>query len=152
MSYEELVTPLFHVCKNSLKNGIFPDDMKIAKIKPLHKSGEKNIVSNYRPISVLPLFSKILERIMYNRVYTHVSSHNLLYDKQFGFQNKCSTEHAILQLTKELHESCDKNEFTLGVFVDLSKAFDTVNHDILLVKLEYFGLKSKYLKGVTAIN
>ena len=66
---------------------------------------------------------KILERIMYNRVYKHVTSQNLLYNKQFGFQNKSSNEHAILKLTKELHDSFDKNEFTLGVFVDLSKGF-----------------------------
>ena len=145
ISYNELAIPLFHICKNSLKTGIFPDEMKVAIIKPLFKSGERNIVSNYRPISLLPVFSKLLERIMFNRVYTHVASNNLLYEKQFGFQNNNSTEYAIVQLAKEIHESFDQNEFTLGVFVDLSKAFDTVNHDILLTKLEYFGLKNKYL-------
>ena len=66
--------PLFHICKISLKVGTFPDEMKIAKIKPLFKAGERDIISNYRPISVLPVFSKLLERIMYNRVYTHITN------------------------------------------------------------------------------
>ena len=149
-SYQELSIPLFHICKNSLKFGIFPDYMKIAKIKPLFKSGLTDIVSNYRPISILPVFSKLLQRIMYNRIYTHVATNKLLYEKQFGFQNNCSTEYAILQLTKEIHTSFDNNEFTLGVFVDLSKAFDTVNHDILLTKLQYFGLQNNYLKWFTS--
>ena len=147
ISYDELKMPLFHICKISLKVGTFPDEMKIAKIKPLFKAGERDIISNYRPISV---FSKLLERIMYNRVYTHITANNLLYNKQFGFQNKCSTEYAILQLTKEIHESFDKKEFTLGVFIDLSKAFDTVNHEILLTKLQYFGLENIYLKWFTS--
>ena len=150
ISYDELKMPLFHICKISLKVGTFPDEMKIAKIKPLFKAGERDIISNYRPISVLPVFSKLLERIMYNRVYTHITANNLLYNKQFGFQNKCSTEYAILQLTKEIHESFDKKEFTLGVFIDLSKAFDTVNHEILLTKLQYFGLENIYLKWFTS--
>ena len=150
VSYEELKIPLFHICKNSLDFGIYPDEMKIAKIKPLYKSGDSDIVSNYRPISILPVFSKLLERIMYNRVYKHITKNNLLYEKQLGFQNNCSTEYAILQLTKEIHESFDKKEFTLGVFIDLSKAFDTVNHDILLTKLQYFGLNNKYIKWFTS--
>ena len=145
MSYKELVIPLFHICKNSMKLGIFPDEMKIAKIKPLFKAGERDIVSNYRPISILPVFSKLLERIMYNRVYAHVTSNSLLYMKQFGFQSQNSTEYAILQLAKEIYESFGKQEYTLGVFVDLSKAFDTVNHNILLMKLEYFGLKNEHI-------
>ena len=90
--------------------------MKIAKIKPLFKSGETDLVNNYRPISILPVFSKVLERIMYNRLYTHVTSNNLLYEKQFGFQNNCSTEFAILQLTKEIYNSFNNKEFTIGVF------------------------------------
>ena len=139
-SYGELFYPLFHICKQSIKFGIFPDKMKIAKIKPVFKSGETEIVSNYRPISILPVFSKLLERIMYNRLYSHVTSNNLLYEKQFGFQNKCSTEYAILQLAKEIYSSFNENEYTLGIFIDLSKAFDTVNHNILLTKLKYFGL------------
>ena len=118
--------------------------MKIAKIKPLFKSGETDLVNNYRPISILPVFSKLLERIMYNRVYTHISENLLLYEKQFDFQRNCSTDYAILQLTKEINESFEKKEFTLGVFVDLSKAFDTVDHDILLAKLSYFGINNKY--------
>ena len=119
--------------------------MKIAKITPLFKSGDTVKLSHYRPISVLPVFSKLLERIMYNRVYSHLINHQLLYERQFGFQKNCSAEYAILQLTKEIYESFDENKFTLGVFIDLSKAFDTVNHKILLKKLTYFGIKGVYL-------
>ena len=119
--------------------------MKIAKITPLYKSGDVDKLCNYRPISVLPVFSKLLERIMYNRIYSHVTNNKLLYEKQFGFQQKCSTDYAILQLTKNIYESFDRNTFTLGVFVDLSKAFDTVNHKILLKKLTCFGIKGIYL-------
>ena len=145
-SYDELVTPLFHICKLSLEYGCFPNKMKIANIKPLFKTGEHELLSNYRPISILPAFSKLLERIMYNRVYKHVTVNNLLYDKQFGFQRQCSTEHAILQLSKEILDSFNEKKFTLGVFLDLSKAFDTVNHEILLTKLRYLGISEIYLK------
>ena len=145
-AYNEITIPFFHICKISLEKSCFPEKMKIAKITPLFKSGETDSVSNYRPISILPVFSKILERIMYNRVYTHISENLLLYEKQFGFQQNCSTDYAILQLTKEIYESLEKKEFTLGVFVDLSKAFDTVDHDILIKKLSYFGIKNKHLK------
>ena len=144
-SYDELLSPLFHICQISLKTGCFPDKMKIAKIIPLFKSGEKDLMKNYRPISILPAFSKILERIMYNRIYSHVTNNLLLYDKQFGFQQKCSTEYAILQLTKEIYESFDEQKYTLGVFIDLSKAFDTVNHQLLLAKLPYFGIQGSYI-------
>ena len=74
------------------------------------------------------------EMMMYNRVYSHITKHLVLYEKQFGFQKQCSTEHAILQLTKEIYESFDKIKITLGVFVDLSKAFDTVNNEIVISK------------------
>ena len=120
--------------------------MKIAKVIPLFKSDAEEKLKNYRPISILPVFSKILERVIYNRIYSHVSENNLLYEKQFGFQKNNSTEYAILQLTNELKESFHDREFTVGVFIDLSKAFDTVDHNILLTKLTYFGLSKNYIK------
>jgi hypothetical protein len=140
-SLEPLKNVLYLVFKASLQQGIFPDKLKIAKITPIFKSGELTNVSNYRPISVLPVFSKVLERIMYHRVYDHLTINKLLYDKQFGFQTKTSTEHAILQFTRDITKSFERGEYTLGVFINLSKAFDTVNHNILLKKLENYGIK-----------
>ena len=144
--YEFVEEPLYFIFNHSLKQGIFPNDLKIAKVIPLYKKDEDDIVSNYRPVSILPCFSKILERIMYNRLYDHLIQNNLLYHKQFGFQRGHSTEHAVVDLVDKILKGFDQNNFTLGVFIDLSKAFDTVDHNILLQKLEYYGVKKSYLK------
>ena len=145
-SFKNISTPLKHIFNASLTQGVFPDKLKIAKITPIFKAGEKNEVSNYRPISVLPCFSKILERIMYNRLYNFLRENNILYEKQFGFQNSHSTDHAIIQLIDEISKSFEKNEYTLGVFIDLSKAFDTVDHQILLGKLSNYGIRNTNYK------
>ena len=114
------VEPLQYIFSNSLAQGIFPEEMKIARITPIYKGGDKENVVNYRPISVLPCFSKILERIMYNRLYLYLTENNLLCNKQFGFKKGHSTGHAIAQLADQIHEMFNKNIYTLGVFIDLS--------------------------------
>ena len=116
----------------SIEKGIFPDQYKIAKVTPLFKKGDNALMDNYRPISVLPCFSKILERIIYNRLYSFFSENNILYKKQFGFQKQHSTDHAIVHLVKKILKSFENSCYTLGVFIDLTKAFDTVDHNILL--------------------
>ena len=97
--------------------------------------------SNYRPVAVLPCFSKILEKIMYNRLISFIKKHDILYSKQFGFRKNHSTETAIIDLVTKLTDAIDKNKFTAGIFLDLSKAFDTVNHSIIIAKLQHYGIR-----------
>ena len=127
----------------SLKKGIFPEKMKIAKVSPIFKKGDKSILSNYRPISVLPCFSKILEHIMYNRLYTYLAENNILFNKQFGFRAGHSTEHALLELIDQISDSFNDKSYFLGIFIDLLKAFGTVDHKFLLKKLLHYGRKGK---------
>ena len=125
----------------SIQTGIFPDELKIASVTPIIKGGENWNLGNYRPISVFSCFSKILERIMYNRLYKYLTDNNILYKKQFGFQTGHSTEHAVIQLVDQINSNVEKDQYTLGVFIDLSKAFDTVDHKILFAKLENYEIK-----------
>ena len=125
----------------SLQKGCFPEELKIARVTPIYKADDVNEIGNYRPISVLPCFSKILERIMYNRLFKYLTTNEILHKKQFGFQKGHSTEHAIIQLIDQINNSFEKNHFTLVILVDLSKAFDTIDHRILVKKIELMELK-----------
>ena len=133
--------PLVYICNLSLRSGIFPDDMKIARVISLYKTREKNLFTNYRPVTLLPQFSKILEKIYYSRLDKFISKHDILSNSQYGFRQNMSTNLALLELVEELTSSIDKKNKTIGVFIDLKKAFDTIDHDILLKKLDRYGVR-----------
>ena len=141
--FSELCKPLKHVFNLSIETGVFPDKLKIARVSPVYKAGDSSDLTNYKPISFLPCFSKIFERIMYNRLFSYVSQEKILFLKRFGFQFGHSTEHAIIQLANQIHESFENNLNTLGIFIDLSKAFGTVNHSIILKQLEIHDIHGK---------
>ena len=126
---------MLHIFNLSIQIGIFPDELKIASVTPMFKGGENQNLENYRPKSVLPCFFKILKRIMYNHLYKYLTNVSILYKKQFGFQTGHSTEHAIVQLVDQINSNFEKGQYTLGVFIDLSKGFDTVDNKILIAKL-----------------
>ena len=108
--------------------------MKIECVAPNFKSSGENLLTNYKLISVLPCFSKILDRIMYNKVYGFLTENKILCEKQFGFQSSHSTEHAIMQLSNQISNSFNEKQFTFGVFIDFSKALDALDHKILFEK------------------
>ena len=133
----------------SLAQGVFSKELKIAKVIPIYKSGDCKTINNYRPVSVLPVFSKVFERIMYNRIVSFLNSFNLLYKYQFGFREKHDANMALIVLVDEILKALDKGKIVLGVFSDLSKALDNVDHSILFKKLFKYGIKGSALKWMT---
>ena len=136
-----ITEPLCHIFNSSFSSGIFPNAMKVSKVIPVFKKGNSCELSNYRPISLLSSFSKILERLMYNRIYTFLDKHCILIPQQFGFRQNHSTETALIYASDLLFKYCEKNEIALGLYVDLSKAFDCLDHRILLHKLNHYGIR-----------
>ena len=135
-------TPIHtHIFNQSMEVGRVPDQLKIAKVIPIFKNDDNSKFSNYRPISILQIFSKVLEKIVYTRLLNYLTKFNILCDNQFGFRKNHSTFMAVLELVDNLSNSMDRKEFSVGVFIDLSKAFDTVNHKILLEKLLHYGIR-----------
>ena len=132
------LSELINLC---FETGEFPTLIKMAKVTPIHKKESKLDHLNYRPISLLSVFSKIYEKCIYTRIYHYLDQNNLIYSKQFGFRANYSTNHAIISLTEYIRRKVDAGEYVCGVFVDLEKAFDTVHHDILCDKLKAYGLR-----------
>ena len=141
-----VITPITHIMNLSLEHGVFPTDMKLAKVIPIFKKGNNQLFQNYRPISLLPVFSKVLEKLVYKRLYQFLKTHKLLNTSQYGFQKHKSTDLAILDLQNRIIDNASKNQWSLGIFLDLSKAFDTLDHSILLKKLEKYGIRGTSLK------
>ena len=138
-----------HLINLVSQKGIFPETWKSAKVIPLFKGGDKSKVSNYRPISLLPLPSKIIEKVIHSRLTEFYSIHNILTDNQDGFRKGRSTIDTIANFTDDISVNINKGECTLAAFVDFKKAFDTVYHDILIQKLKYTGVQGKNLDLLT---
>ena len=133
--------PLSESFNLSMRTGIHPNCLKLAMVIPIHKKGSKLEVGNYRPISLLLNINKLLERIVQVRTYSFLEKYKCLYKYQFGFRKQHSTNRALIEITEKIRKALDSRKFACGIFVDLQKAFDTVNHKIPLKKLDHYGLR-----------
>ena len=140
--YRGIISPnLAILLNNCVNSGIFPDKLKIARVIPLFKSGDKSDIANYRPISLLPVISKIFEKLVHKRLVSFLDKHQVIYRKQFGFRKRHSTQHALHSAVTQILHGLNNNEAVYGIYLDFSKAFDTIQHDILLEKLEHYGIR-----------
>ena len=136
-----IAKPLAHIFNLSFSFGIFPDHMNIAKIIPIFKNGQKTEFTNYRPISILSQFSKILEKLFNLRLEKFLDANKILSDSQYGFRTGMSMVHAAAELVEQISSAIDGQSCCAGVFIDLKKAFDTVDHELLVEKLNVYGIR-----------
>ena len=138
----EIISPILSTIINmSLSMGVFPDKLKLARVVPIHKGGDETELNNYRPISILPILSKIFERIVHNQMINFFEKYNLLDDCQYGFRAGRSTTQAVMNHLDYVYECLDNGDVIMSIFIDFSKAFDCIDHELLLKKLELYGIR-----------
>ena len=138
--------PLSIIINQMLKLGIFPDSLKISKVVPLYKKDDQTNLSNYRPISLLPSISKIFEKVLLEQLTTYLDNNNLIHNHQYGFRKRHSTEYAALHIVDYLNYEMDRKRTPTNIYLDLSKAFDSLSHTILITKLKHYGICDVALK------
>ena len=142
-SISYISSPLTYICNMMLSSGVFPTRLKFAQVKPLYKKGERMDLTNYRPISLLPSFSKIFEKIIFKRLIQHLDCNEILAKEQFGFRSKSSTDLAAFNLINDILMALNNKLLVGGIFCDLQKAFYCVDHEILLAKMHQCGITGK---------
>ena len=150
MSLQYICEPLAHMCNISLIQGTFPQELKLANVIPLYKSGDPQVFNNYRPVSLLPTLSQLFEKVMYTRLISFLETHKILICNQFGFRRSHSSYMALMVMINEITRALENGEHVVGIFLDFSKAFDTVNHDVLLNKLNHYGVRGNALEWFTS--